>query len=183
MKPLLFDDGYCGRVERVVAVEYHPLNNRLFPVSVFTMSNDGSPRDGWISGLYDFAWCKRNGALYYDLSGSGGRFYIHPLCRPNDPPRCALWWERSLVWPTNGGNCSHRRLSDKTVRRFGYDILANPLGNPFDDACWGNTEYCVRCDDHLPADELCSHVWWCEKCGDFSKPGSRCTGEADETHP
>ena len=183
IEPLLFTNGYrnSDEPERIVAIEYHPEGpkNALLPFSVFTV-NHAKP-SAWISGIYDFDWCKRDEMLYYHCSGCGGRFPMHPLSKPSATPRYAVWWDASLVAPTNGGNCSSRKLSADTIRKWGYDVLESPLPilgggvNPFEEnACMDSVEYCANCKDYLPTESLCSHIWWCEKCADYSKPGERC---------
>lgn len=180
MSELLTFENYHGDMERVVAIEYHPFQGSMLPFSAFSTDNQ-NPTD--YLHCYDMEWCKRDSVLYYHCSGSGTGFYIHPLCFPNKKPRCAIWWDRGIVSPTNGGNCSHRKLSDRTVSKFGYGILNEPLvlstgtRNPFEFGQHGDTEYCSKCDDHLQSDDTdapCKHLWWCEKCGDWSKPGERC---------
>lgn len=180
MKPLIHH-GY-NKLERIVAIEYHPVgpNRALLPHSVFTMDNDQPSKAGWIASLYDFDWCERDQSLYYHCSGGGGRFYLHRLSKPTARPRCAVWWDASLVAPTNGAICSQRKLSHSTVRRMGYDILTEPVpllggsANPFLEASQDSTEFCIKCHDYLPTENLCQHVWWCERCGGYSVPQSRC---------
>lgn len=183
MKPLTYNHGYSRGEERIVAIEYRrerlPSKEEIIvPFQVFT--TDHQNPSAWICGHYDFDWCRRDECLYYHLSGSGGRFYIHPLARPAKPPLVPLWWDSSLVHPTNGGNSSNRKLSDATVTRFGYKIVPEPLplfsvsANPFNDAHHASVEYCTRCGDHLQDDGLCEHIWWCEKCGVYSAPQDRC---------
>lgn len=180
MNPILHQN-YHGKTERVVAIIYHHdgKDNRLLPFNVFTVDHENPPDNGWIAGLYDFDWCQRDETLYYHYSGGGGRFYIGAICEPNKPPRCAVWWDSKIVFPTNGGSLSNRKLSNQTVQRFGYDTLDAPLPidgevNPFENSCMDSVEYCSKCNDHLPTENPCSHIWWCEKCADYSKPGERC---------
>ena len=91
----------------------------------------------------------------------------------------AVWWNRQIGVPVSGRTVRRRVLSDATVRRWGYDILTAPLplgrtANPFDEGCEGATEYCARCGDCLPTENLCAHVWYCEICGVYSTPQDRC---------
>lgn len=175
---MTYDNG--RDMERVVAIEYHPSGprNALVPHSVFT-TDHASPSKYCDS--YDFDWCRRDKTIYYHLSGSGS-FYMHPIGSGfRKPPRAAVWWDSSIiVGPTNGGNSSKRTIGANTLRRWGYDVLPEPavlpggIINPFDDAVMDDTEYCSRCKDKLPTERLCSHVWYCEKCGCYSSPGERC---------
>lgn len=184
---LTFTNGYRhdAEPERIVAIEYQPTgpNNGLVPFNVFTVIPSRVRKGGFTFSNYDFDWCKRDECLYYHCSGGGGSFYMHPLAKPHTKPRCAVWYESSIVKPTNGGNCSHRPISNRTLERWGYDVFSEPLlldfygsktHNPFEMASEDEVEYCPRCNDHLPTTNLCAHIWYCEKCGEYSVPGTRC---------
>lgn len=199
MCEMFFENGYHdSRKERVVAIEYHPVGRRheLVPFSVFTVSEHVPDPEvepvidamrsvklrGWIAGIYNFDWCRRDKSLYYHLSGSGGRFYVSPICKEyRKPPRAAIWYDDGFVRPTNAGNSSHRPLSNGTLVKWGYDVLGKPVSilgntaNPFDEACHGETVYCSRCNDWLPEESTCRHCYWCDECAIFSTPSERCS--------
>lgn len=173
--PILYGD------EQVVAIEYHATQYKaygrkktLIPFSVFTIGKDHPGRNKG----YDFEWCRRDQSLYFNQTSSGISFYLSPLSEPEISPRVAVWWDRNATFPTDSGN-EKKRLSDKTVWKWGYEILNEPVMigehfNPFAEACHGDTEYCSRCNDHLPTDSPCTHIWFCDKCGCFSSPQDRC---------
>jgi hypothetical protein len=178
-----------GRDEIVTAIIYRQRNKKgdLLPMDVFTSTwvdrsklGPGYPPSSFSTSVYDFDWCERDQTLYQHKSGGGGEnFYIHPSGEPAKPPRCAVWWNREIVKPTNG-RIRTSFLGERYLRRIGYDVLTEPLPvlggseNPFSDACDGDVEYCSRCNDHLPTDNLCDHIWYCEKCGVYSTPSERC---------
>lgn len=107
---LFYEHGYSRGTERVVAVVYYPLKGKFIPFSVFTVLAE-EPNPDWIYGLYDFDWCRRDQALYFHLSGSGGSFYLNQLAEPQKKPRSVVWWDRTLVAPTDDTIRSHK-LSD-----------------------------------------------------------------------
>ena len=172
--------------ETVAAIVYHTVDGKMIPHSVFTAEwvdrsklGKGYPPSGYFVHVYDFDWCKRNEQLYQHNSGSGGNFYLGRMAFPKSTPRCAVWWDPHLVQPHNDRSPASE-IGVAHIRRIGYDILDKPLvlfdgsQNPFDHALESEVEYCSKCDDHLPTDDLCEHIWWCEKCGEYSIPGSRC---------
>ena len=171
--------------EQVAAIEYHLLGDLWLPHSVFTSSPSRGPAADFCYGEFDFNWCRRDRTLYYHCSGSGpGGFYIHPNGKGNWP-KLKLWWDSAFTYPRNGGKFSLKELSHRTVKRFGYEIIAAPIplrsddgtvqsANPFEMALHGDTVYCSRCEDDLPSEHLCHHIWWCDKCGWYSSPSERC---------
>jgi hypothetical protein len=46
----------------------------------------------------------------------------------------------------------------------------------------GDSVWCSTCKDVMPGGDcdLCEHVWWCDKTGDYSTPNSRCECEDRE---
>lgn len=180
---MTYNHGY-GRPDEIVAgIIYHREGSLLLPHSVFTVSGEpegGNPRKAWMAGIYDFNYCRRDGTVYYHLSGGGGTFYLNRYCEPQPPPAC-LWYDSKLVAPTN--DRIHKRYpSAATIRKWGYEIVSAPLTvdfvngeqNPFNNAVHGEVEYCTKCHDHIPEDSLCEHIWWCEKCSVHSTPQDRC---------
>jgi hypothetical protein len=182
-----------GIPETVSAIVYRTLgpDGMLLPTDVFTSVwvdrsklGKGYPPSSFYVRTYDFNWCKRFQSLYQHNSGAGGdRFYIHRIAEPNKPPRCALWWDHRFGGPTNGASMVKRILTANTIGHWGYNILDEPLrlfggsANPFDHAIEieGAMEFCAKCDDDLPPESLCEHIWWCEKCETYSTPQARCS--------
>ncbi len=140
---------------RLIRVEYR--DDRPFSV---TTQRDGG---GWDE--YDFDWCRRDGNLYYHMSGGGpaqsfievGRF-VAPSPNPAD-------WAK--IWAAPGIILRDGAETDLAV--LGYERIAEPLGDPFEDAIDEDTHYCELCDDYLPwtTDTLCEHLHFCGNCGDW----------------
>lgn len=138
-----------------ICIEYR--GDRPFSV---TTRNDGG---GWTH--YDIDWCRRDESLYYHWSGGGparpvmqvGRFVGAPFPDPAD---------RVKIWAP-GIELRDGDETDLTV--LGYERIAEPLGDPFEDAIEEDTHYCELCDDYLPnvSDQLCKHLRFCGFCGDW----------------
>jgi hypothetical protein len=130
------------------------------PFSVTTRNKGGS----W--SHYDIDWCKRDENLYCHWSGGGparpfievGRFVGAPWPDPAD---------RVKIWAAPGIVLRDGAETDLTV--LGYERIAEPLGDPFEDAIDEDTHYCGLCDDYLPwtTDTLCEHLHFCGNCGDW----------------
>lgn len=177
--------GFYSTTERIVAIVYNPNGPRrcLLPFSAFTVRHDKPPKDGWISGIYDIEWCRRDGMLYYHCSGGGGHFYLNRVCRRKGEPHCAVWWNSKLVTPHRDNGKQPAMLTPHQVRRLGYRIVSRPLRilgtsdrHPLENLFSGleDTMYCSKCDDWLPFDNMCSHVLWCDECGWWSTPSEPC---------
>lgn len=147
------------------------------PFQVFTRSN-GRPES-----MYDIEWCRRDGE--YVMSSSGGG---HPYLQD----RGALWWAPAdfdvstvdvLVRGERGS-----RLTPEPGRRVPDDYVVPapapkkewfPVTELADEVrVVDRMIYCGFCRDWLPVPEwenvLCRHASYCEKCGDWSTPESRC---------
>lgn len=114
---------------------------------------------------YDFEWCTRDGVCYYDDVGTGGYesggIYVDTLCAG---ARGRLWIAPTH-WPYRNGDPEHRRLSPEEVSALGWDLLEEQPADPFAEAEESDTRWCLTCNDALPEQNLCSHVWYCETDG------------------
>jgi hypothetical protein len=55
---------------------------------------------------------------------------------------------------------------------FGYAVMSRYPGDPFRDAIEQDCRSCSICNDSLPVEDLCDHVWWCETDGWYRGPGA-----------
>lgn len=101
---------------------------------------------------YDIEWCKRDQQLYAHYSGN--RLYLESQ---DNKFWAAVGYEPDNYKPEN-------RLANKPKKYRGE--LEN--WTLFDDCL-----YCSICDDWLPEEDTCDHIWWDEELGDFSTPYDR----------
>jgi hypothetical protein len=98
--------------ERVVAIVYEPnLKGELIPFSIFTACND-NPNSGHRE--YDFEYCKQDQSLCFHFSGMGAGFYLNKMAFQEELPRAAVWWDRDVVSPKDGGAIYGTALSDES---------------------------------------------------------------------
>lgn len=136
-----------------IYVEHH--NGR--PFSVITKGGEH----------YDFEYCKRDGLVYYNLSGTGGprktRLEAPRFCEPKKTVKGVRVWVRADMTLIDERGRTVRKHESR-----GYRLLKRLPGNPFerDDVCEGQTVHCTKCRDYLPddADRPCAHLWWCDAC-------------------
>jgi hypothetical protein len=163
MKNDLFQD-YENR--RIVLIEYAGQGRIWMPHSVFVHDAPDFPH---CFSTYDFTWSKTHGSLYYHESGSGGPPYVNgwPGAKKT---HAKLWWdqEASPILETGGGQV----ITSADLPSLGFELISEPLildndaeTNPFIYGIEMGVICCTKCQDWLPEDEPCNHVFWCEKCG------------------
>jgi hypothetical protein len=161
-----------------------------------SMSVLGPPEVGYdgkeYRGLshYDVDWCKTYGYYIFHMSGGGG-----------DIPQSVdgLYWRTEgfrvkekatkLCQPAEGGGIDkaatkYIRLRNRTRRlnslpkdlRGESDLLAFLECHGVQD----ESVYCSVCQDDLPGDGHCEHVWWCDHVGWWSTPEERTTYGPEE---
>ena len=129
----------------------------------------------------DVNWSDRDQCSYRHEVGSWmGRIYLHQLCGDGPPHK---------IWLHPDASCSHASgdgepLSDAEIEALGYELLTGdkPSLAPYA-LCEGSTYYCERCNDNLPDDDACEHVFWCNTCGmqwDKRSEASECGHYCDE---
>lgn len=157
--------------QRVVAIEYQ--DDR--PAAVMTARdwNHGG-KSGTSADYYDFEWCERDQALYFELIGGGplNGYSVARFAEPQ-PPKAKLWLAPDISVQDAGRD--EKTISNAELLAMGYEIINEPLlldsgwgrpsTNPFDHAESGGCLYCRECDDWLPEDEMCQHLDWCDECG------------------
>lgn len=150
----------------IALIEYHRHGKLWMPHWVLTTKPDGR----CYCQVYDFDWSDSYSTLYYHNSGSGVGPYINGW--PNAKrARAKLWWDQSAapVLKSGGGEI----LTAEDVAKQGFALIAEPLvlgngeTNPFIYGSHGEVIYCTKCRDHLPEDNPCEHVFWCERCGEW----------------
>jgi hypothetical protein len=164
--------------ETVAAIVYQPEGKRktLVPFTVFTYKTHNGLL---LWSEWDFDFCRRDGRLYYHCSGCGPSPCLNVKVTPAKPPLCAVWWDSAVVASFRSGDGTDRVLDADEILAMGYTVMTEPkvsgfAGNPFFDASNDSTEWCSRCRDRLPKQNLCRHIWWCSECGMYSTPGCRC---------
>ena len=151
-------------IERVIFVEYQ----------------DGRPHSVVTDGhTYDFEWSRREGQLYYEKAGGGGKsITVYP---------------NSTYWAAPGVELKAYRSDGPPWTRpldpgesLGTRLAEPPPGWPneelFDLAEESETVWCDTCRDHLPSEDTptpCDHVWWCNSHG-WSTPEERCPDTCSE---
>lgn len=169
MKPDAFVDDY-GRA--IVLIEYARHGKLWMPHSVFVSE---APKYQCCS-TFDFSWSETRRGLYYHESGSGGVPYI------NGWPGVGrtvgkVWWDDVAAPELRTGGGEVVRAAD--LQGMGFELVAKPLvlgggteRNPFIYGVEGDVVYCTKCRDHLPEDDVCEHVFWCDDCGEWGGDAS-----------
>jgi hypothetical protein len=145
----------------VMFVEYdgdgHPFN-----VLTRAPRKDGG---GFSCDQWDFDWSKHMGCSYFHKSGGGQTVVtLHGV----EGVISRIWAadSMSLVDP-KGRPITYRRALE-----LGYERLPAPLGDPFEDAHEGQCECCAICNDWLPDDSLCAHLFEDARTGEIVGPGN-----------
>lgn len=138
-------------VETLVLVEF--VEGRPFSV----ITTDGRGFD-----YYDIDWCRRDGELYGHKSGFGAST---PMVGSVEYPYSGMYWlADGYEFPVTPLAV---RLPEMPAEYTG-DSLQRYLDMEI------STVGCQICNDRLPDDEPCEHIWWCYRCGMFSEPSERC---------
>lgn len=121
---------------------------------------------------YDFDWCKRDQTTFFEQSGRGPDnkgIYLHRLISPKG----RIWLAPGYFCYDGGKSHSQDRISPDEIHLvFGYAVLSKYPGNPFVDAVEQTSHHCSICEDFLPVEDLCDHVWWCYTLGWYVGPGA-----------
>lgn len=134
----------------------------------------GKPHEvGTTDGAYDFEHTKRHGTIF--KRNSGGPANVLHLPEFVNPRGCSFWAASSVEEQiTTGAGC--RIATPDDVRRLGLRRHREQPHDPFADAreCDG-IEYCSICNEHMPDDDTCGHIYD-STCG-VSGPGADEYGE------
>jgi hypothetical protein len=186
---------YRGRIIYVEFVERKrgrgPLHRPLEPIEVITTDGQSlyhyylsrSVREGWTysdtediesepvatpitcQGLYHMAyWVAGECASLLDISAT----YTWGV--PGEHPLAGTYTRRRMT-----------RIPPEYLRRnrAGRVQRSGRYGpwNILDDVCEGRTVWCTVCQDYFDesVQQPCSHLRWCDECGDFSTPDERCS--------
>jgi len=113
---------------------------------------------------YDFDWCRRDGTLYYHLSGFGAADKVIDLGDLVEQPDEPMLYYLAPGYRCKGGHWMTR--------------ITEPLdADPFAHASEGTVRCCEQCGDYLPQDRdvLCAHLEWCHDCADYTpRTGGAC---------
>lgn len=146
-----------------------------------------SDANGTYGKTYDVDWCKRDGRYYYHMSGCG------PL--PNYVS--GIYWCYSLAMvkekPSTIINAASRKLNaTRRLRRVPPSFMKSSYGGTryteiFDwlqnECIEDSTNCCSMCDDMIPDEGPCEHIWWCEKLALWSTPSDRYNCECEDCKP
>lgn len=108
---------------------------------------------------YDIEYYKANDQLFADYSGGG--LYMEGA---DNKYWLAAGYELPIINGSGNPAPPENRLKRKP-RKY--------TGNLWDWAISGQCMYCSVCDDMIPEDALCSHVWWDSETGWWSTPDDR----------
>lgn len=120
----------------VSAILYEEQGGRWVPLAVHASGKD-----------YDFDWCRRDEEVYWHLAGVGPWNETIELSRCVDW-RCRLWLAPGVAATVEGGG----ELVDA-----GYDLIDEPLEDPFKLGIEDETYWCETCSDRLPETNPCDH--------------------------
>lgn len=130
-----------NEAQQVVCVEFE---SAAWPFSVVVMNERGG------TDFYQIEWCRRDRCLYSHMSGFGGNPYLSGY----DP-----YW--ALPDVSLAGIVRPELRLDRMPPPFTFEAILELVGDGCDE-----THYCSVCDDHLPTEHLCGHIWHCEEgCG------------------
>lgn len=122
---------------------------------------------------FEFDWCKRDGLAYYRELGDGGDPNVAKLSRYNADPS-EFWAADDVRLVDDYGNT----VLDAS-ETDGWVRLAKPQGDPFEGAAESDTEGCGVCNDRLPSEQLCGHLFENERDGGIAGAG-RGVPDADD---
>lgn len=164
--------------EQAAIAIFHKRPNGHFELfSVYTSGPDFTHTTG-----YDVDWCKRDGLYYYHMSSGGPLLPDHPM-----PVDGIYWSERpdivkeqpsTLVNAASRKRNKTRRLA-RIPKAFTRDRWKSNATYPDifawleDNGVQGSVNYCSECEDEIPDDQPCEHIWWCEEHGLWSTPSER----------
>jgi hypothetical protein len=139
--------------KRVVMVEFQEGK----PFNVWTTDNDKS-FDG-----YDFTYSKIFNQLYYHNSSGGRDFYAYDG---------QYWVDEEFLYLMRNYRSTREKvaLPDPAKRLL---EIPQDLQDELTFAIEKDVVCCSKCEDWFPEDDHCQHVFWCERCGDWSTPFSR----------
>lgn len=162
-----------------IAAEFHKdSGGRLKLFSLFVRTEEVSRHDGktrFGADGYDVDWSKKYLSYVFHQSSCGfhepevsGIYFLAGDMKVKETP-CSFISDRARE------RNKTRRLV-RLPRAFDMDGFENLLEWLRGNAIESDTEYCSVCRDRIPTtdDQLCDHVWWCEKESQWSTPDQRC---------
>ena len=144
----------------VVLIHYDADNH---PFGVQTRTGPHGPTKHYGTDYFDFVWSRRFGCSYFHESGGGP---LTPVVVFRDDWKPTLWAAACVEFNDEKG------ASIENLAALGWTRLPAPLANPFEGAIEGRCEYCEICNDWLPDDSLCAHLFEDERFGEVVGPGN-----------
>jgi hypothetical protein len=159
-----------------------PIPTRHHGEIVFLSYLDGHPFEvvaceGGHTQDFAFTWCRRDDCLFLEeggcsLGAKGSQ--IRPAAFSVTNPPVAEFWM------ADGWTLGDHEGSTVSPESLGYARISAPLDpdDPFECAREEGTTYCRICDDSLPGDDLCVHLFWSDH-GGLDGPGSDAADDND----
>ena len=163
----------CTTPALVIAAHFYVDVLGHYTLNSFHTWQASKSTQGWGGFLQEYwvDWCRRDRCYLFHLAGGGG-------CPPVVID--GLYWTPDPSWVTeqpstlvnDDARCrnSTRRLDAMPIDLKGCDDLLDYLNQHErnEEAVW-----CSRCRDDLPNDDLCEHIWWCDRASWYSTPEER----------
>lgn len=160
---------------------------RLFTFTVIQAVEGHDGKTHTSRDEYDVEWSKTCGYYLYHMSGSGGRATVtvrgvyHLNGDAAIKERAADWVSERDRPPWKGKRTLKIRRRNRTRRLRQLPMCINEMQAGWDLLDWlehnakeDKAVYCSECDDWLPDEYPCDHIWWCSKTGWWSTPSERC---------
>lgn len=132
---------------------------------------------------YDFNWSERDGRLYWHNSGMGGDKRTHALGQLINW-RAEIWIAPDIELTKHverAGELIEEKATSEEIERLGYTVLDAPRKIEQDGECSvdpfefadGDTEtiWCAICQDNLPEESACDHLFWSKSNDQWIGPG------------
>ena len=144
---------------------------------------------------YDVEWSKRFLSYIFHNSSSGfhkpevsGIYFLWGDMKVKEKP-CALVDTRDKPpWRSKRTKIIRERNRTRCLRKLpkAFDMKGceNLLEWLQQNGIESEAVYCSTCRDWLPGseyDEMCEHIWWCDKTETYSTPDERCSCKDRET--
>lgn len=174
------------RREPIIATFNRRRDNTYELNQVITLED---PTPGTIGALcggiryYDVDWSHTFGCYLFHNSGAGGSLPIEidgPYWsrRKQDveetPSRLVSMREPEPLWDALQSRTQRLRAWNRTRRLFEIPFGLEGCADIMEFLEFAGIEeesvWCGACRDHLPADELCKHCWWCDSVGWYVTP-------------
>lgn len=173
---------------REIIAEFHKTaGKRLELFSLITIEEkEGHDGQKVLSrSIYDVDWSRTYGYVFHE-SGSGGRdvvevsgiYWVSGGSKVRELPTTLVSSSDKPPWKSKATLAIQRRNRTRRLRKLpkvfhleeGQDLLAWLEREAIED----ETVWCSTCRDWLPSQDICRHIWWCDRSCSYSTPDERC---------